>query len=322
MGFDNRAFTADLDPAAIEELRKNPAVEDVEEGGECHILTAEIPTYNPLAVNTDWGVARVPAAVAWALGYYGQGVKLCVIDTGIQKGNAAFWKDGETCYKGGYNMVAGTDDPEDDHDHGTYCCSMIAHQHTGLAGSYRGIAPSVDLYAVKVLDAKGSGTLANVAAGIDWARENGMHIISMSLGATGGIPALQQACDAAWYAGILVVCAAGNSGPDDDTVNWPAAYASTIAVAAVDYNEFVASFSSRGAEVEISAPGVAIVGALAGFTYGNYAVAGSSERYMCASGTSAACPHVAAAACLIKSWYPLATALELRTLLREHLRDL
>ncbi len=323
-GFDNRAFTVDLDPAAIEELRKNPAVEEVEEDEGATIMLGEIPTYNPAAINTDWGVTRMPVATPWGRTppVLGAGVKVCVIDTGIGKNHQAFWKDGVCVYKGGWNFVGNNNNPEDDHDHGSYCCSIVAGQHSGVLGSYRGLAPGVDLYACKVLDSKGSGDFANVAAGIDWARENGMHIISMSLGGAAGTAALQAACDAAWYAGILVVAAAGNSGPGDDTVNYPGRYLSCIAVAAVDYNEYVASWSSRGAQVEIAAPGVAITGALMGFTYKDHAVPGSGERYMTAGGTSAACPHVAAAAALIKSWYPLATNTELRQLLRDHLRDL
>ena len=325
MGFDNRAFTVNLDPTAIEAIRSDPAVETVEDGGDAHIMMAPIPDYNPAAINTDWGTTRMPSAVAWGKGYYGQGIKLCVIDTGIGKNHPAFWKAGETIYKGGYNFVGDNDNPEDDQDHGTYCCSIAAAQHNEVPGSYRGIAPMVDLYACKVLDSKGSGTLADVATGIDWARENGMDVISMSLGATCGIAALQAACDAAWYAGCLIVTAAGNEGPNDNTVCWPARYLSCIAVAAVNFDEMVPRWSSRGPEVELAAPGVAITGALMGFTYGKpdcYPHVPGSNLWFTAQGTSAATPTVAGAACLLKSWYPLATNIELRTLLREHLRDI
>lgn len=206
--------------------------------------------------------------------------------------------------------------------HNTYCCSIIAGQHNGVLGSYRGIAPNVELYACKVLDAKGSGSMANVAAGIDWARINGMDVLSLSLGAASGSSTLEDVCTAAWYAGCLLVAAAGNSGPDPDTVLYPGYYPSTIAVAAVDYGEVVASFSSRGPQVEVSAPGRYITGAWAGFTYDDYQVEGSGGQYMCASGTSAACPHVAGGACLAKSWYPLATNIQLRQWLIDNVRDI
>jgi subtilisin len=149
-----------------------------------------------------------------------------------------------------------------------------------------------------------------------------MDIISMSLGGSSGSTALQQACDAAWYAGLLVVTAAGNSGPGDNTVNYPAKYQSCMAVAAMQWDESIADFSSRGPETEVSAPGRAITGAWAGFTYDDYVVPGSNNKYMCASGTSAACPHVAAGAALLKAWYPAMTNTEMRQWIRDHCRDL
>ncbi|MEW6385904.1 MAG: S8 family peptidase [Thermodesulfobacteriota bacterium] len=323
MGFDNRVFVTDLEPAAIEEMRKNPLVEKVVIEPEAHIMMAgEIPTYNPSGVNTDWGVSRINPIFAWAKEIYGQGIKVCVIDTGIKKEHECFWKNGVSVYKGGYNILGGNDNPADDHDHGTYCCSIVAAQHNAIAGSYRGIAPGIELYAVKVMDSKGSGSFANIAAGIDWARTHGMDILSLSVGGPQSSDVLKAACDAAWYAGCLVVASAGNSGPDPNTVDYPAKYASVIAVAAVDVDEIVADFSSRGEEVELSAPGKKITGAWAGFTYSDYVVPGSGNRYMTASGTSAACPHVSAAAALIKNWYPLATNIEIRLWLKDYARDL
>lgn len=326
-GFDNRIFNVDLDDDAIGELLKSPLVERIEIAPLARILSNEIPVYNPNAVNTDWGVSRINPQYAWALGNFGKTttgrrIKVCVIDTGIKSSHECFWKDGVCVFKGGYNFVANNDNPEDDHDHGTYCASIVAAQHHGLPGHYRGIAPEVELYCVKVLDAKGSGSLANVAAGIDWARTHGMEILSLSLGAGSGATVLQQACDAAWYAGLLLCVAAGNAGPGEDTVNYPAKYQSCLAVAAMDYDENIAVFSSRGPESEVSAPGRYVTGAFAGFTYTNYVVAGSNNKYMCASGTSAACPHVAAGAALLKAWYPAITNTEMRQWIRDHCRDL
>jgi subtilisin len=326
-GFDNRVFIVDLDDDAIQELEKSPLVERIEIAPMARIMSNEIPPYNPAVVNTDWGVDRINPGFAWALGNYGKSttgraIKVCVIDTGIKSSHEAFWKNGICVFKGGYNFVAGSDNPADDHDHGTYCCSIVCGQHNGLVGSYRGVAPDIELYACKVLDSKGSGSLANVAAGIDWGRTHGMDVLSLSLGGPGGTTALQQACDAAWYAGLLVVVAAGNEGPGDNTIGYPAKYQSAMAVAAMAYDESIADFSSRGPESEVSAPGRYITGAFAGFTYTNYVVAGSGNKYMCASGTSAACPHVAGAAALLKAWYPAMTNAEMRQWIRDHCRDL
>jgi subtilisin len=321
-GFDNRRFNLNIPREALPYLQKHALVDFVEVPPMARIMSNEIPTYNPAIEMTDWGVDRTHPLNAWAKGLYGQNIKLCVIDTGIKRDHQAFWKDGLTPYKGGYNFVGSTSDPADDHDHGTYCCSIICHQHSGLAGRYKGIAPGIDLYVCKVLDAKGSGSYANICAAIDWARTNGMHILSMSLGGSAGTTTLQQACDNAWYAGIILCVAAGNSGPEDNTVGYPAKYQSCIAIAATDYDDNVANFSSRGAEVELAAPGRYITGAWAGFTYTNYVVAGSNNKYMCASGTSAATPHAAAYAALIKCWYPSATNTQIRQWMRDHARDL
>lgn len=202
--------------------------------------------------------------------------------------------------------------------HNTWCAGVIAEQHNG--NGYRGVAPDVDLYACKALDSKGSGSYANIAAAVDWARTNGCHIISLSLGGDASQAVLKTACDTAWYAGCLICASAGNSGPEDNTVGYPAAYQSVVAVAAIDANEQVASFSSRGPEVEIAAPGVAITAPWAGFTYSEYAT--PDGLYMCASGTSPACPHVSGAAALIKSWYPFMSNIDLRMWIRDHSRDL
>lgn len=321
-GWDNRIFIMDLGPDAIRELKKHPAVASVEysEEPEARILGTPNPPYNPMIEQTDWGVQRIKTAVPWGRTppLYGNNVKVCVIDTGIDYNHQAYWKNGVCVYKGGFNFVGSNEDPRDDQDHGTWCAGIVAEQHNG--NGYRGVAPDVDLYACKALDSKGSGSYANIAAAIDWSRTNGMHIISLSLGGSASQAVLKTACDTAWYAGCLIVASAGNSGPEDNTVGYPAAYQSVVAVAAMDFNEQVATFSSRGPEVEIAAPGVHITGPWAGFTYDEYAT--PDGLYMCANGTSPACPHVSGAAALVKSWYPLMSNIDLRMWLRDHARDI
>ncbi|MDI6752777.1 MAG: S8 family peptidase [Thermodesulfobacteriota bacterium] len=320
-GFDNRIFICDLMPDAIEELRKNPMVEKIEvEDAVAYVMANCIPPYDPLIERMDWGVERIKPLNAWGKGLYGRGVKLCVLDTGIKTDHPEFSdNEGRNVYKGGWNFVANNNAPWDDHDHGTYCAGIAVAQHDNGPG-YKGVAPFVDFYACKVLDAKGSGSLNNIAAAIDWCRTYKMNIISMSLGATGGASVLQAACDNAWHAGLILLAAAGNSGPRPNTVNWPAMYESCVAVGAIDYDEYVCSFSSRGPQVEVVAPGRYITGPWAGFTYKDYAT--PDKKYMCASGTSASTPHVAAAAALIKCWYPMMTNAEIRQWLRNHCKDL
>jgi subtilisin family serine protease len=120
-GFDNRIFIADLTEDAIEELRKNQAVARVEIEPMAYICSYEIPPYNPNGVNFDWGVDRINPENAWEKGIFGQGAKLCVIDTGIKSSHECFWKDGVCVFKGGWNFIANNNKPVDDHDHGTFC---------------------------------------------------------------------------------------------------------------------------------------------------------------------------------------------------------
>ncbi len=230
----------------------------------------------PAATEIPWGVARVNAAAAWDY-TAGKGVKVAVIDTGMDYTHP----DLAPNYKGGYNAVTGSADPLDDQGHGTHVAGTIAavKDNNGVAG----VAPAADLYAVKVLDKNGSGQYSWIVAGIEWAIENRMDVVNMSLGGGSGTEALRQVMIKAEEAGITVVCAAGNdSGP----VNYPAKYPQAIAVSASDSSDKLASFSSRGPELAVIAPGVAINSTRKGGGYVNL------------SGTSMASPHVAGLAAL------------------------
>jgi fibronectin type 3 domain-containing protein len=177
----------------------------------------------------------------------------------------------------------------DDNGHGTHCAGIVAAEDNDIG--VIGVAPEAYLYAVKVLDSGGSGYLSDVIAGIQWSIDNGMQVISMSLGTSFDFQSLHDACDAAYYDnGILVVAAAGNSGTvsgKGDNVIYPAKYDSVIAVAATDSNDERAWWSSTGPDVELAAPGVSI--------YSTY----WDDTYATLSGTSMACPHVTGTAALV-----------------------
>ena len=154
---------------------------------------------------------------------------------------------------------------------------------------------------------------------------------------------LQAACNAARYAGILIVAAAGNDGPGENTVTFPGALSACVAVAAADFYENVAPFSSRGAGVDLAGPGVEISGPMSEFwanmfvhSYPELIIYGSFDPdhpifpwsemqrnlYCCASGTSAACPLVAGAAALVKSWFPAASNAQIVQYLKDNARDI
>ncbi len=230
-----------------------------------------------LAVRPEltWGVQRVRAPAAWQ-NTEGRGVRVAVIDTGIDTGHP----DLVGQVDGGYSAITkseASDAYQDDNGHGTHVAGTIAGKKDdkGVVG----VAPQARLYAVKVLDADGSGNLSDVIDGIVWAASNDMQVANMSLGAPFGSETMQRALRFAKGRGTIVVAAAGNSsgGP----VGYPGAYPETIAVASADEHDKFSSFSSKGPEVDFIAPGSDVVSAKMG---------GGLISY---SGTSMAAPHVA-----------------------------
>ena len=226
-----------------------------------------------------WGIKRVNASAAWPV-VTGEGVKVAVIDTGIDYAHP----DLHDNYAGGYNVIVSTALPLDDHGHGTHVAGIIAaiRDFKGVVG----VAPKARIYGVKVLDNSGSGQISWIIAGIEWAVDNKMKIINMSLGASSAVDSFARAIAAADKAGVTIICAAGNTS---GAVTYPAKYPQSIAVSASDASDKIASFSSRGSEIDFIAPGVSI--------YSTYY--GSSYATM--SGTSMAAPHVAGLAALAAS---------------------
>jgi subtilisin family serine protease len=168
----------------------------------------------------------------------------------------------------------------DDNGHGTHVSGTAAASHVpGLVG----VAPAARLYAVKVLDADGTGNLSDVIDGIVWTAKNGMQVVNMSLGAPVDSPAMREAVQYATGMGVVIVAAAGNSGA---AVGYPGAYPEVIAVAASDAADKLADFSSRGPQVKFIAPGVDVVSSKLGGGFVSY------------SGTSMASPHVTGLAAL------------------------
>ena len=274
-GFDDRMFSADLNEDWISQLQNHPAVQEVERDKHCYVMNQIVP----------YGISKICATEVHEKNNKGSGIKVCVIDTGVD----FFHPDLGGRYKGGYDFVNNDGQPKDDHGHGTHCSGTVCaiDNDQGVIG----VAPEADLYACKVLNRKGQGSFSDVAAGVDWARSNKMDVISMSLGGPYS-SVLNQACAAAKAAGLVICAAAGNSGPGENTCGCPGTLSSTICVGATDSNDVIASFSSRCPNMTVSAPGVGVLSTKMGGGY----------RTM--NGTSMACPHVAGYACLLKHAYP------------------
>jgi subtilisin len=282
-----QAVAADLSDKEIADLRAGGKVRYIEPD---YVVTALGPT-------VPWNIQQINADKVQADGINGTGVRVAVIDTGIDYTHP----DLAGVYAGGYNVLTGTGDPMDDNGHGTHCSGILAA--TGSSGGIYSAAPGVRLYGVKVLAANGSGRISDVIQGIYWAKNNSMQVTSMSLGTSGDSQALHDAVDEATAGGVLIVAAAGNSGVASgtgDTIGYPAKYDSVLAVAAVNKYHHRAPWSGTGSNLSVSAPGVNIRSTIPGAAYAT------------CSGTSMATPHVAGVAALVYSAHPGWTNLQVR----------
>ncbi len=278
---------ATLSEAAIKTWRARRDVAYVEDDVILYALGQTVP----------WGVDRIDADLAWPAGNTGQGVKVAILDGGIDATHPDLVLAGGVNYAG--RAKDGSTDPADwtdKHGHGTHVAGIVAARNNDIG--VVGVAPEVSLWAVKVLGDDGTGYTSDIIQGLDWCAASGIHVASMSFGGEGTI-SLQAACDRAYAKGVVLVAAAGNEA---GAVTYPAAYPSVIAVAAVDARNVRASFSNSGPQIALAAPGVDI--------YSTY----KNGSYATMSGTSMACPHVAGAAAL--AW---ASGLTSATAVRERL---
>jgi subtilisin len=274
---------------AVRGLARAPFVRYVEPDPPDAVWTQqETLTYGVTNIEAEvvWG--GIPKATSVIPGQGGMGVKVAVIDTGIDCSHPDL---SPNCVFS-VSYVKGARD--DDHGHGTHVAGIIAARANGFG--VIGVAPEATLYAVKVLDKNGSGSFSAVASGIVWAIKNKINVINMSLGAPSESQALHDAVTAAWNAGVLVVAAAGNSGCCD-TVLYPAKYPESMAVAAVDANDVRTSWSSTGIEVTVAAPGAKVLSTV---PTGGCKLC-DPTGYKELSGTSMAAPHVTGAAALLIS---------------------
>jgi subtilisin len=295
---DNVAMVEDDEPCWA--IGSGPADGGMAEGGggtiaPSHPLLVE-GTPSPLAEMVPVGVSQVKAPQAWSCSRGGR-IPVAILDTGIDSTHPDLAPND----RGGISFVPSESSPEDLNGHGTHCAGTVAAARNG--SGVVGVAPAASIHAVKVLDQFGSGAFSNVIAGIDWAIKRRIKIVSMSLGGPSAPSALEAMCNAAWAKGLLLVAAAGNTGPGSGTVGYPAKYANVIAVSAIDSSNVIASFSSRGPEVELCAPGVSVRSTLPGGLFGPM------------SGTSMACPHVAGVAALAWGGHRYASNVTLRRLL-------
>jgi len=223
--------------------------------------------------NIDWGVKRINAPEIWSIAT-GKGINVGVMDTGINTKHP----DLAGAVIGGYDAV-NDKSYEDDNNHGTYVASVISARKNGIG--IVGVAPSANLYAIKVMDKDGRGYISDIIDGCQWAIKENIKLLNMSFGSSYQSIAIKEAIDKMASNNVIILSASGNEGKLG--VYSPAKDNVTICVGGSDMNDKRAPWSNYGIELKengVLAPGDWIQ------------VADKDGKWQRVSGTSVATPHV------------------------------
>jgi subtilisin len=312
-----KGYSARLASDRVAALKADPSVAAVAPDLPVHAFVQTLPT----------GINRIDGELSSTVSGNGSGevdVDIAIIDTGIQLNHP------DLNARNGTNCVTPGAQAQDDHGHGTHVAGTAAARDN--ADGVVGVAPGARVWAVKVLNAAGSGTTSQIICGIDWVTANAgtVEVANMSLGGASFFGAF-SGCNSAFdpmhpaicrsvQAGVTYAVAAGNSAADANTFV-PATYSQVITVSALadfngapgggaaatcraDEDDTFANFSNFGADIDIIAPGVCILSTYLGGGYNTF------------SGTSMASPHVAGAAALYKSANPGASPAQVKSALQ------
>lgn len=255
----------------------------------------------------QWSLSNVQISSAWNAGYYGDGVKIAVIDSGVRASHEDLVSAN---IAPGYNVLTGSSDVTDQTGHGTFVSGVIAASANNSIG-IAGLCPNVTIIPIKCFGSNESTDASYIVRAIYEAVDTyNCDVINLSLGLTVNLQSMKQALDYACSKGIIVVAAVGNDGTTD--LSYPAAYPNVVGVGSIDSGGTISSFSQRNSSVYIVAPGSEIVSA--GYS--------SNTSYVKGNGTSFATPHAAAAAAVLKEFNIKADSEDFKSILMSSATDL
>lgn len=273
----------------------------------------------PVQAMIDLSALQIGAQDAWVSGYTGKGVKICIIDSGVDikhpdlKGKKVI---------GWIDLIQNKTAPYDDYGHGTHVSSIVAGTGKASKGQYKGIAYEASLLEVKALNMNGKGNSSDVIKGIEWAVMNGAQVISLSLGTQNHTRALDEAVNNAINANVTVVASAGNYMPGvTTTITCPGDNPNVITVGACDRNDNLAVFSMTGPTYDGHIkPDLVCVGTDVISAKPTWDVFGKPESkfdkyYSSTSGTSMATPMTAGVIALMLQKYPDLTPAQVKDIL-------
>lgn len=274
----------------IPKLGEIAPLAEFEQPGDTKTASSSLGEPNDPMYSKQWHLHNIGVVGAWKQ-TKGSGITVAVIDTGITRVRDL----AETKFVKGYDFVSDREEVKDDNGHGTHVAGTIAQATNNYYG-VAGIAYEASLMPLKVLNEYGGGTVADIAAAIKFAADNGANVINMSLGGGGESRLMKEAIEYAHAKGVVIVAAAGNES--QNSAAYPARYPHVIGVSALGPDGEKAPYSNFGAGVDISAPGGSDAGKVLQQTIDPET---GDAVFLGLQGTSMAAPHVAGVAALIQA---------------------